>query len=362
MRKRVLILSGVNWDATFQRHHKVAEFFIDDGYDVDFVSGIKSTSLFTFKRWYSYLKAKFCTKPRSHSNPYPSSDFFEYKCFNIPHVTFLNDISAKILCRNMRYDNYDHIIVYVPCSFTKSVLSLVSTDHLVYDCVRNFSDWPNISKNVILNEKDLLCLANTILVDSYYLRDKLTREHHNVFQILPSVSDISLPKYECNPIRKTITKLAFFGTISSHFDMSILKVLESKSIELLFWGVDDLGIVDEYDFITAMGYESNETSLLESIMSNSDGIIIPYKGVMNGVIPAKIMQCLLTGMPVFISDFYDSRIMKDNLYIYKNPNELGHLLSSFSFENHECKSEYNVELAKENLDSKFNKKLRNSIT
>ncbi|WP_010361473.1 hypothetical protein [Pseudoalteromonas citrea] len=340
----------------------MAEFFIDDGYDVDFVSGIKSTSLFTFKRWYSYLKAKFCTKPRSHSNPYPSSDFFEYKCFNIPHVTFLNDISAKILCRNMRYDNYDHIIVYVPCSFTKSVLSLVSTDHLVYDCVRNFSDWPNISKNVILNEKDLLCLANTILVDSYYLRDKLTREHHNVFQILPSVSDISLPKYECNPIRKTITKLAFFGTISSHFDMSILKVLESKSIELLFWGVDDLGIVDEYDFITAMGYESNETSLLESIMSNSDGIIIPYKGVMNGVIPAKIMQCLLTGMPVFISDFYDSRIMKDNLYIYKNPNELGHLLSSFSFENHECKSEYNVELAKENLDSKFNKKLRNSIT
>ncbi|ERM59221.1 hypothetical protein M565_ctg4P516 [Vibrio cyclitrophicus FF75] len=237
MKKRVLILSGVNWNATFQRHHKVAAFFSDDGYDVDFVSGIKSTSLFTLRRWYSYLKSKFSTKRRPHSNPYPSSDFVEYSCFNVPHATCLNNLSAKILCGKMRYDSYNYIIVYIPCSFTNYLLSLVSTDHLVYDCVRNFSDWPDISNNVILNEKDLLLRASTILVDSYYLRDRLIKEHKNVVQILPSVSDISLSKYECNPMKKKITKLAFFGTISSHFDLNILKVLESKSIELLFWGL-----------------------------------------------------------------------------------------------------------------------------
>jgi len=357
MNQKVLVISGVSWDSTHQRHHKVVEFLDRNGYQVDFISNVKSSSVFSLSKIMSKISNKFFNQRSSSTNTKPSDKFLEIKSFNLPYKTIINKLFLLIVKKKLRFADYDIVIYYIPCQFTHLLLNSVSTKRVIYDCVRNFSGWDNITKSVVKYERLLLQQVDRVLVDSYYLKDKLSVVHSDVHQILPSVYT------QCfhSKVTGRLNKFAFFGTVSNHFDESVLGVLSKCNVELFIWGVDELGLSDKYDFIKFKGYIDNECQLLTEIHQTCDAIIIPYKGSMDGVIPAKLMQSLSTGLPVFVSSFYDSRYLNDFLYVYSNQQDLEDSILNFSIKEHIMVAKRSKSFSLENSADKFNENLKKSL-
>lgn len=335
MTSRALIISGIFWGDTLQRHQNIAMILAEQGYDIDFISGVKSSGI-TFRKCISMLKNQLSSKRNTQTiSNYKPKELNEINAFNLPYTGFLTNRALNQITSELA-DYYDVVICYIPAPLSLKIIAAVNYNTLVYDCVRNFSQWPGVAPSVICLEKKLINMANQVWVDSFYLLNSLSQKHNQVTQILPTINkEVQVTRKRKNKIQK----LAFFGSVSFHFDTAILTILEQLGIELYIWGKDELQISEQYNYVHYQGYEANETRLLNSILSNTDGIIIPYKGCMDGVIPAKIMQSLSTYLPVFISSFYDSRELTDYLYCYKNQEDLKEQLINFSSTEHDKKNE-----------------------
>lgn len=356
--KKILVISGIKWDDTWQRHQNVVSSLINSGNQVDFISGVKSSKInfLNLNRFFSrfFLKFFYETKSTSRNNKRFQESFREF-CFpNLPVVSLFNFVSTYFLSKKIN-KKYDVVIVYVPSHFTFCLLKRLSYDKVVYDCVRDFNNWQGTSRSIVKYETLGIDSGffDRIVVDSFYLFEKFKRLHSSVYQLLPSTVNFSSDKI----LNARIEKLAFFGTVSSHFDVRLLPILEKLSIELLVWGADELQISTRYNFVKYMGYCDNESDLLKQIYSNCDGIVIPYVGNMDGVIPAKLIQSMITGLPIFISNFFDSNILSNSLYVYNDMTELEGMLSCFCPENHRVKQDLCISFAKENISELFDKKI-----
>lgn len=326
MKKSALIISGVFWDDTWQRHHNITQVLLENGYEVDFVSGVKSSGI-TISKLTSVFLSKFQQnkKNSNSSNPRPESGFKEHSAFNLPYQSIKNIALPKILT-SLSKKEFDVVICYIPCPLSLSLLTEIKYKKLIYDCVRNFSGWSGIAKSVIDSEIELASKADQVWVDSYYLKNKMHNLNQNIVQILPSVSeDYGFKSKQTNELKS----FAFFGSVSDHFDTKVVDTFASMGVKLYLWGVDELGIADKYSNVEFMGYCSNEKELIEQLRKYADAIIIPYKGVMEGVIPAKLLQSLTSRMPVFVSSFYDADQLKDILYVYKNSQELEQQIKNY---------------------------------
>ncbi len=319
--KNALVISGISWSDTYQRHHVVTEYLLDNGYSVDFLEGVKSSKL-SFQKLKSVISRKLSPAKYSKNTRYSSSNLNIISTFNFPSDNYItnliNSLSSYSLLKRLKKE-YELVIVYVPSFFVMDLLSRVSHNKLLYDCVRNFEQWAGIHESIVDHELELLDKSDLILTDSYYLTDKWKK--YNPFQVLPTVEK----KFICSEegISSTgneIRKLGFFGTLSEHFDISTISAVLDAGYTLHFWGVNEINY-DHKNFVNH-GFEKNITALMKSISCNCDAIVIPYKGCMDGVIPAKMMQCMALGIPVFCSYFYDSNVLSDRINVFQTSKEL----------------------------------------
>lgn len=337
MKKRALIVSGINWNEPWQRHHIITKTLIEDGYDVDFLQSVISSKLSIEK-----IKEKLFTKKlknpiNSHNTndiprnlklitppPFPFTPFTE--------KFYRNKISSKLRTK------YDLIIVYIPRKGILDLIKNIKYKRLVYDCVRDFESWQGISKNIIKGEENILSLCSEIWCDSNWLELKLKEKLYKnklkkpLIKIYPTIPDKILKNSNIQYKQKKLKRFLYFGTISSHVDIDILKELYNDNFEIHFIGKSQFILPD---FIIQHGYIKDQISLLKSIQNLADAIIIPYKGNMNGVIPSKLNISLASGLPIFISEFYDSIVLSQNeltrqsIITYNSYNELKRKIKIF---------------------------------
>lgn len=323
MQKRALILSGIHWDTTVQRHHAIARHLAEHGYEVHFVEGIIS-SAFSVKKLLSKVSSRFNKK--SMTSRVPRDD--RIKLIHSPLVNpqggmfgILNKAYIKSLLATID-SKYDVIINYLPVSTTRDIIDSVEYKTLIYDCVRDFSNWGGYPKDLPKIEHDLIIRSTAVLVDSYYLYDKLMKQYPdvNIFQILPMLKEGQADVLAKGVPPKIIKNISYIGQISDHIDVSTLRALSGHDgLTLHHFGDSTLRLhLDIVDH----GFISDPRKLARDILKYSDAIIIPYKGNMDGVIPAKLFECLATSLPVFVSDFYDSRKLGDMLYVYSTNRQL----------------------------------------
>jgi hypothetical protein len=124
-----------------------------------------------------------------------------------------------------------------------------------------------------------------------------------------------------------IKNITYVGQISDHIDINVLKALKDAGYVIHHFGNSTLKTTD---IVISHGFMSSPTELAKSILDHSDALIIPYKGNMDGVIPAKLFECLATGLPVFVSSFYDARKLNHMLYVYDDINDLAGLVGAYS--------------------------------
>ncbi|WP_338589234.1 hypothetical protein VXM60_13270 [Shewanella khirikhana] len=337
MSKRALIISGVLWNAAYQRHHLNAHVLCDAGFEVDFIEGCK-TSRFTLLKLFNHIFIKIKnTITRKAGNKLINNKNIRIRTLNsalLPPGGLLIGILNRVIFyftigKKLRND-YDVILVYVPTDHIKFIK--VDNSLIVYDCVRAFSKWGGYHRALYKNEIDLLNIADKIMCDSYYLKnihlpsmlDGIVVDH-----IMPPAE---VPLRGASPSVTTINRIGYFGSISEHIDTNIFKSLINSGYEVFFWGLDDDNLLP--DSVVNMGYVSGQEALLDSIIAECDAIIIPYIRELDGVFPAKLSLSLASGLPVFCSKFYDATLLSDMLYVYNDFNGLHKLLTQYSLQSH----------------------------
>ena len=324
--KKALILSGIYWNDSLQRHQQFATYLSKLGYEVYFIEHIIS-SKFSLKK---ALK-KFSSKNNGEKiiNSIPNK-------INVVNMRFLNPEGGLFSLIN-KYKitklinsigtEFDITINYLPINTTRWILEKINTKKIIYDCVRNFENWPGYRKDILEEEKILIKKSDAIFTDSYFLTEKFKRTKKKIFQFLPIANDrwnegCSISKEIIN-----IKNIGYFGSVGSHLDIEIFKTLVKKGYKLHIWGILEENINIDYIY---HGYFNDLSKLSADIMKNVDAIILPYPKTMDGVIPAKILQCLKTFLPIFIGTFYDSKKLNDFLYVYESKNELLEKIRNFN--------------------------------
>lgn len=335
--KKVLMLTGVYWDETLQRHQQFAEYLVKNGFQVYFIEHIVS-SKFNLKavlqRFFKGRKNdKFNANPKSKGIHLYSPNFLfpGSGCFDIYNKYRVSELIEKT------GSEFDLVINYLPISTTRYIIEAINYKKLIYDCVRNFKAWGGYYSSIEKEEEWLINNSDTIFTDSAFLTDAMKqRTSKKVVQFMPIANNLWLSGCVERKIH-SISKIAYFGSYGSHIDTETLRHLVEHKIELHVWG--ELVEQPSFPFIYH-GFCTDLSLLANEITTTVDAIIIPYKGNMDGVIPAKLIQCMTSGLPVVVSSFYDTNVLSDLLYVYRTQEEALMYISKFQ------NSEFSIKLEK----------------
>ena len=324
---KILIISGVPWTHTLQRHQKIALQLSSIG-EVTYLTGVKCR-IPSIKEIYLTIKSKlkniFSNKKITGHTTCITDKISLEKTFQFPDSNFFFRLSNKFFYKKSKYDI---VITYLPHSIVENYIN--SDSFLIYDCVRDFHLWggyPNYLKNF---ENSLVKRADDIWVDSFWLKNKISNYNpRSIFQIFPTYSDTlikSISAHSCLSNKK-LKSLCYYGSINAKLDLQLLIELSSNYKITLIGPVDStIEIPSMINYLLPMEQEELFNKVLQY-----DGVIIPYKGNMDGVIPAKTSELLNLPMPVFISSFFDSEKLSESWYVYDSKATLLKLLDNFDF-------------------------------
>ncbi len=333
--KKALILSGIYWNDPLQRHQQFAVYLQKNGYRVYFIEHIVSAA-FSIKKLMSVLgkvsRDSTKSKNRTHSDINVLNMGFVPPGCRI--FDFINKRKVNKLV-GMVGKEFDLIINYLPISTTRLMIGQITYKKLIYDCVRNFEGWGGYPSDISMEENQLVTRCNKVFTDSYYLTDKMRgKTKKPVVQFLPIASESWRRGCSFEKEIERIQNIAYFGTVDRHIDTTVFKALTEKGYKLHIWGKFSAKMDFPY---TYHGYLDDLEKLANAIKQVADAIVLPYQGTMDGVIPAKMMQCLQTRLPVYISRFYDSEQLEKYVYLYNSIEQICEQIAGYNLINHKEK-------------------------
>lgn len=335
MKKRALILAGIPWNTTIQRHHNFAFFLESLGYEVFFIESIPS-SKFTIKKLIERIKKVNLSKENKPKVNASKINIQSERFINPMAGIFwtINKFQVKKLVNTIG-NEFDVVINYLPINTTNYILESIKSDNIIYDCVRDFENWGGYPKNISDYEKKVILKSNVVTTDSYYLTNKIKNRYKDkkCVQILPTIDEKQIAVLRKGKVKDKIKNILYFGTVGSHLDIDIFDQLIQDGYNIHIIGEIYPGLKLN-EGVIHHGFVSDLEMLAKKIVEHADAIIIPYKGNMDGVIPAKLMQCIATGLPIFINRFYDSEVLEKYLYVYKNYTELEDKIKGYSKDKH----------------------------
>ncbi|RKI37717.1 hypothetical protein D7V86_20885 [bacterium D16-51] len=329
--KKALLLTGISWMDPLQRHQQFASYLSKLGYEVYFVEHIVS-SKFSIKKVIQLFKTAKLNRTRP-KNEIPSHVHLVNMGFINPGNGFFALVNFFKVIKMLKVygKKYDLVINYLPINTTRFILNNIERKNTIYDCVRNFNGWGGYYKSIEKEEAYLSSIVNAIFCDSFYLKNKFRNAEVPVIQFFPIANDKWLEGCAIKKDIMKIKKIGYFGTIDKHIDINVFKLLINRGYEIHFWGV----IECEVDLkLYRHGYVKDLGVLASQIIATVDAILLPYRGNMDGVIPAKMFQALSTKLPVFCSNFYDSRYLNKYIYVYNSKKELVELMSNYTLKQH----------------------------
>lgn len=355
--KKALVLSGIYWNSSIQRHHVISKILVELGYEVYFIEAIPS-SVFSLKKL--LMRLKKLKKEKKEKKVDSNGVIIKNYSFLNPILLFKFYNIYKInKLRKEIGEEVDLVINYLPISTTLEIIKRIKFKKVIYDCVRDFEVWGGYPKNIMKLEDKVVKKSQFILVDSFYLNKKLISKYSNkkIVQILPTLDVKSYEILKKSSERKIekIKRIVYFGSIADHLDIELLNNL-SKKYEIHIIGEIYSTKILSNDIIIHE-FQTNLIDLSNLIYSIADALIIPYLDRLDGVIPAKLMQCLATQLPIFINEFYDSLILQDYLYVYKNEENLCFQIENFEKLGYSQKKKKMKMLAKENLEENLKERI-----
>lgn len=228
-------------------------------------------------------------------------------------------------------------------------INRLSHDLLVYDCVDNYSAFPDnqsvfsaiVSKSELMDQEKLLATeADIVFATAPGLVDKLKSWSDNV-HFTPNVGDY--PKFkdakkikeipsDIKDIRRPV--VAFTGALDSYkFDLELFKKLVREHPSVSFVLIGQIAMKDKGADLKAIGLADAENvhflgqkaySEIQNYYAAFDAYIIPY--VLNdytvgGCFPVKFHEALAVGIPTIVTNMPAYLPFKDVCYISRTYDE-----------------------------------------
>ncbi|MFH1723769.1 MAG: oligosaccharide flippase family protein [Elusimicrobiota bacterium] len=320
--KQVLILSSVDWGATWQHHQALAAAFSEEGAEVFFVenTGFRGPRPADLSRVLRRLAGLFSPgrrkKGRRVLGPLvlpPTNGLF--RALNA--VYFVSLLLGRLRRRGLRLDPI--VFAYLPTATTLQIIDDLSPRLVVYDCVDNFAGHPSPPRDLAATETELIARSDLVLTTSRYLYEDKTRRHPRVLRLHHGVSDAFFIGHDRRdgPCRK----LCYFGTLWHAVDYAPIRALAKAGFEVTLIGpVKETPppLPDSVRLRPPLAHDA-----LPRALAGFDALLLPYvrSEYNKGVVPAKLYECLATGKPVLCSALPSMEEFRDLVHIARSPAE-----------------------------------------
>ena len=243
------------------------------------------------------------------------------------------------------------VIAYPPTRTTLDLLKELKPRLTVYDCSENYEGFPGIPHDVGLTERELLEKANLVSCTSAFLLEKVRRMRPDAFLSGPGVDYDHFAALQGARSGEPVRTVCFFGHLSEErMDFSIVEGLAERGFEVRLVG--GLGQVEE-GLLTRPGVDyRGEVSHadLPAALAGTDALIIPYRinALTKGISPAKIYECLATGIPVVATPLPELKRFGGHVYLAEGTEGFAEVLRSLQRLDTWEKMRARVEVAREN--------------
>lgn len=303
----VVILSSVDWDAAWQRHHAFAALWAAAGHRVFFIenTGSREPGLHDLGRVARRLGKIAGGGRRRGRAPLPAR-VRVYNPLVLPPTRTLfrkanSALFAPRVAAMLREDGLGPkpvVFAYLPTQTTLSLLDGLRPSLAVYDCVDNFYGLPSAPTDLAETEAALLSRCGLVLTTSRTLFEEKRRLHPNVLELHHGTSKaFFLPPRPAGPHRR----LVYFGTLWRALDYAPVAALAQAGFEVELIGPAKETPPPLPPSVRLTGMLPH--SELPARLAGADALLLPYVDdeYNRGVIPAKTYECLATGRPILAS-------------------------------------------------------------
>ena len=326
--RQLVFLASIDWPQTWQRHQALASAFAAQEAEVFFVenTGFRGLRPKDAKRLAARARRLFGVQPGGPASEPPPLGVKLFAPAVLPPTAgifrslnsrlLLPSLASRLRAAGLRDGAV--VFVYLPTATSLSLLDLLKPATVIYDCVDNFSGHPTPPADLKKTETELLRRSALVLTTSPTLFAAYDGRHPRVREIHHGVSgDFFLNA----PARGRVSTIAYFGTIWSVLDYAPIAALAEAGFL-----VSLIGPVKEAPPPLPPGVVMPgplPRSGLPSALGHFDALILPYADIPynRGVLPAKIYECLATGLPVLASPLPALEPLRNLLRICKTGEE-----------------------------------------
>jgi glycosyltransferase involved in cell wall biosynthesis len=206
---------------------------------------------------------------------------------------------------------------------------------LIFDILDDFSEFPNIPKTRVLEEKLLAENSDIVLTTSSLLEKKAKTFSENVL-FLPNACEFSHFSKSTNTnflenYKKPI--IGYFGAIAEWFDVKLIEyvVRNRPDFSFVFIGLTagaNIRKLEEYENVHFLG--EHAYSELPNYLHGFDACLIPFKRnkLIESTHPVKIYEYLSAGKPTICTNMPELNSMKNLCYIANDKEEFLQMLDS----------------------------------
>lgn len=262
----------------------------------------------------------------------------------IPGVCATNRMLLKSLLRNT-VGRYDIVWLTYPDLYEAIEDSLPDSAFVIYDCMDNALEFPNVQNNNKLRqrifecEKRLIERSNLIFASSSFLKDVLTKRYANVSGKNISILNNGIALETGKPgqllkpkIREVLKikkfKMTYIGTISDwvNFDIVLEALNKFKDAVALFFGPAQVS-VPRHERLFHFGPIGHEHVF--EVMERSDILMMPFdiNKLTLGVDPIKLYEYIFSCKPAVAVRYPETLKFGDYVHLYSGKNEFLEIIS-----------------------------------
>lgn len=334
---KIVIVSNNDWDGLWYQRQQFASMYACRGHQVLFIN--KTLQRLPHMKDFldRFLKNKSVTIINSNVVPQNVKVKTIYTLPPFKSINFINNHIVKNYLKDSEWSNCDLLITYVPTYTALDVIDVLKPKKWAYINVHNYNADQVIS-DLLRSEKQVCLNANYLFADSIYNMNRLKNISNNrdVFPSEPGVNTKNYIKAFRGNESQTIKTIGYFGGIGLHLNFDIYNLLAKK------YNVVFIGNLNNEEVKPLLSNKIKiippvSNSKLPELLQSVDilGLFYNKTDYVNGVIPAKIFECISTLKPVVTTGMDNVRILGNAIYCCNDDNVENTIINLHKTENSE---------------------------
>lgn len=313
---KVVIISNNDWNGLWYQRQQFAKMYADRGHKVLFINKTLQRMPRVKDFVDRFFTQKSITKITSNSVP----DNIEVKTiYALPpfkYLNFINRILVKKAFTDSAWRNCDLLITYIPTYTALDIIDELKPRRWAYINVHNYNADQVIS-DLLKSEEDVCANADVLFADSVYnmARLRCISCGRTVFASEPGVdSKRYIQSYRGDESCRA-SCIGYFGGIGTHLDFDVYnRIAETHRVVFI-------GNYNTEESVSLLSpkievHPPVSNAELPQALREIDVLGLFYKKTdyVNGVIPAKIYECISTLKPIITTGMDNVKILGKAVY------------------------------------------------